>query len=99
MMQDLIEYIDSIEDKLRMVLHALKQERGRNSVLNEEKLALFEEKVQLEERISIIVKQREEETTKRKHPVQNEVEVKELKEELNQYISEIDHCITLLKNG
>lgn len=98
-MQDLIEYIDSIEDKLRLVLHALKQERGRNSVLNEEKLALLQEKVQLEERISILVKQGGGETTKRKNPVQNEGKVMELKEELNQYITEIDHCIALLKNG
>jgi len=93
-MVDIFERLSSIEHKLRDALHTFNDLKERNEVLVEENKFLQNQKIQLQKQVDALSAG----GVETKMDVKCESEFVEVKQELKNYISEIDSCINILKS-
>lgn len=97
-MQSILDKITAFEGKLRQTVSSLHSVNERNKVLTEENQNLHKERVRLLDQISVFESRISELGELEKQDSSDGKEIREVKEKLRDYISEIDNCIELLQN-
>lgn len=98
-MQNLNNKIERIDLKIRQVLQKLETLKTENQVLLEENIKLKEEQNLYLEKLKEVDEEiaMQHANSDRKYNKSVDVDIVEIKEELKQYIEEIDSCIDSLK--